>query len=567
MRRRFAIGCGASVLTATLAWWALAQPAPPAIVSLFPAGALLYVEARDLGGLLADWNRSVEKREWLDSANFRDFERSRLMIRLAEARSEFAAAAGFAPDMALLESAAGGESALAVYDIGNLHLLYITRLSSARAAETALGRARATFQPRKAGGADFHVKTDPASQRVVAFAITRDLLIAGTREDLVANTLAILAGESKPALAGEPWAAEAMKAAPSGARDLRLVAHLERLVKTPHFRSYWAPGNITALSAYRSSISSLTREGDRWTEHRVLLRAQPSAEVPDAAPLVHLLPLADPSAGYQDLRVNPSAEEALGWTAARFFLPEGSTREPAREAPPAPDIDSTAGSELDLETRIDEPPAALHSDAAALAPLASLFAGNPPVAILRQMTARGDGRLFPEIDSTVAIWAASPWDGNSVRSSFAAVAQTLWSAAGQGTAWQPATVSPQVLSLSGPGRLHLFVDGRLLIVSHRAEDITPMLARRGAAAAAPYTAFSRYNHRGQLATLDRMARMIDHPMEPPPSEDPGQLTPPAFLSGNVGSLARILRRLDSVEMRTAPSREAVSQTVEYRWLP
>jgi hypothetical protein len=121
--------------------------------------------------------------------------------------------------------------------------------------------------------------------------------------------------------------------------------------------------------------------------------------------------------------------------------------------------------------------------------------------------------------------------------------------------------------LSGPGRLHLFVDGRLLIVSHRAEDITAMLARRGAAAAAPFTAFARYNHRGQLATLDRMARMIDHPMQPPPSEDPGQLTPPAFLSGNVGSLARILRRLDSVEMRTAPSREAVSQTVEYRRLP
>ncbi|MBX9700568.1 MAG: hypothetical protein K2X74_14105, partial [Acetobacteraceae bacterium] len=503
MRKRFAIACGTGVLTATLAWWAVAQPAPPAIVSLFPAGALLYVEARDLGGLLAGWNRSVEKREWLDSANFRDFERSRLMLRLTEARAEFAAAAGFAPDMAMLESAAGGESALAVYDIGNLHLLYITRLSSARAAETALGRARATFQPRKAGGVDFHVKTDPASQRVVAFAITRDLLIAGTREDLVANTLAILAGESKPALAGEPWASDAMKAAPSGARDLRLIAHLERLVKTPHFRSYWAPGNITALSAYRSSISNVTREGDRWTEHRVLLRAQPSAEVPDAAPLVHLLPLADRSAGYYDLRANPSVEETLGRTAARFFLPEGTTREPAREAPPAPDIDSTAGSELDLETRIDEVRAAAHSDAAALAPLVTLFAGNRPAAILRQMTARGDGRLFPEIDSTVAIWGASPWDSNSVRNAFSAVAQALWSAAGQGTAWQPAAASPRVLSLNGPGQLHLFVDGRLLIVSHRAEDVASMLARRGASGAVSYTAFSRYNHRGQLATLDR----------------------------------------------------------------
>ncbi|MBX9603764.1 MAG: hypothetical protein K2X35_22345 [Bryobacteraceae bacterium] len=567
MRNRFAIASCGCVLTAAFAWWALAQPSPPALVSLFPAGALLYVEARDLRGLLGDWNRSVEKREWLGSANYQEFERSRLMLRLREARGEFAAAAGFTPDMAMLESAAGGESALAVYDIGSLQFLYITRLASARAAETALGRARAAFQPRKSGGADFFVKTDSASQRVVAFAIIGDLLVAATREDLVANALALLSGESKPALPGEAWAVDVLKAAPPGQRDLRMIAHMERLVRTPHFRSYWAPRNITELSAYRAAVSDLKRESGRWVEHRVLLRAQPAAALANPAPLANLLPLADRAAGFFDLRLAPGAEQTAQSAGAVFFLPERTANEPMDFAPPEPAWNFSKGFESGLETRIDEAPRAPEDDAASLGPLRSLFAGNPPAALLRQMTARGENRLFPEIDSMLAVWAASPWDAGAVQSAFAGVARELWSAAGQGAAWRPSAISPNVLTLTGLGRLNLFVDGRLLIVAHRAEDIAAAIARRGTAAAGPYSSMSYYNHRGQLAALDRMARMIDYPMLPPPSGDPGQLTPPAFLSGNAGSLARVLRRLESVEAQTAQSPDAVSQTVEYRWTP
>ena len=37
--------------------------------SMLPAGALLYLEAKDFGALLADWNGLAEKRDWLASAN------------------------------------------------------------------------------------------------------------------------------------------------------------------------------------------------------------------------------------------------------------------------------------------------------------------------------------------------------------------------------------------------------------------------------------------------------------------------------------------------------------------
>jgi len=52
----------------------------------------------------------------------------------------------------------------------------MTRLPSAKAVETVLWRSRTKFTPRKAGGVDFYVRTDP-SGRVVAFAATNDVLL------------------------------------------------------------------------------------------------------------------------------------------------------------------------------------------------------------------------------------------------------------------------------------------------------------------------------------------------------------------------------------------------------
>ena len=117
-------------------WWALAQPAPAPLASLFPAGALLYLEAKDAGALLQDWDSSTEKTSWLQSSNYGSFTRSHLFLRLADAQTEFAQAAGVPADYALYNSVAGGNSAVAMYDIGKLEFLYITHLPSARALNT-----------------------------------------------------------------------------------------------------------------------------------------------------------------------------------------------------------------------------------------------------------------------------------------------------------------------------------------------------------------------------------------------------------------------------------------------
>src|SRR5271157_4756453 len=98
-----------------------------------PAGSLLFIESMDFATLVHDWENSKEKQKWLASDNYQAFSRSRLFLRLEEAQRQFAVAAGAPPDMALLDSVAGGQSVLALNDIGNLEFLYITRMPSAHA--------------------------------------------------------------------------------------------------------------------------------------------------------------------------------------------------------------------------------------------------------------------------------------------------------------------------------------------------------------------------------------------------------------------------------------------------
>jgi hypothetical protein len=105
--------------------WLVAQNAatPKPLAELTPAGAMLYLEAKNLSSLLTDWNGSAEKKTWLASDNYQVFSRSRLYLRLQQSFEEYSQTMGLAPDMTLLGSVAGGESALAIYDISNLEFV------------------------------------------------------------------------------------------------------------------------------------------------------------------------------------------------------------------------------------------------------------------------------------------------------------------------------------------------------------------------------------------------------------------------------------------------------------
>src|SRR5258708_8769232 len=159
-------------------------PETPPLSHYVPAGSLLYLQAKDFSALLGDWNASPQKASWVQSKNYEVYSRSRLFLRLQGASNQFAAAAGLPQDMNFLTQVAGTESALALYDIGKLEFLYLTKLPSASSTQSTLWQPRARFEARSAAALSFYFRRHPDSLPHIPFTPNPHYPTLSTLQDL-----------------------------------------------------------------------------------------------------------------------------------------------------------------------------------------------------------------------------------------------------------------------------------------------------------------------------------------------------------------------------------------------
>jgi hypothetical protein len=497
---------GLILVSAAIGALLLQVPAASTLAAYFPSGALLYLETRDFAGLLRDWNTSEEKKLWLESANYEVFSRSRLFWRLDEARQGFAAAAGVPPSMALAERVAGAESAIAIYDIGRLEFLYITRLAAASAMQNALWQRRSQFEPRNAGGFDYFVRSESGSGRTAAFAAARDLLLLGTREDLVSGALVLLAGQASVNLQADPWYAQTVKAAGSTG-ELRLVLNMTGLLRVPHFRSYWIQRNVSSLRQFSSAVVDCDRATGEVIERRILLRGEAVQADSSAESAVGALAvLVPPNAGVYRIVTRPSTE------ALDAIVPAAG--------PPPPPVDSGG---LDLERRIDEPPL---ERSGGRFQLSAQLGGNTVSALLEVFASRvlADG-VFVEHDRLAVLLGAADW-----------------------------TSVPSIPGWTAERR------GRMLFVANREPLLRASIARVGAAAPPVRASYiAEYRHSRELENYTRMMRLIDFPQRAQmagPNE-------PAFFSENLASMGRTLARVQTARVEARDRGAQLDVTVRY----
>jgi hypothetical protein len=556
MKRMMAI---AAVVAAAAGYWALAQPSPAALPTIVPSGALLYLEAKDFGAVVADWNGSAEKRAWLASANYQAFSRSSLFMKLGQAQAEFAAAAGVPPDYALLGSVAGGNSALAIYNIGDLEFLYVTRLASARVLDTALWKARATYQTRSAGGVTYYLKEDVASRRTAAFAYTGGMLLLATKGDLIAGALELIAQAQRPSLASESWFSDAVKAAPPGANQLRMVYNLERLIATPHFRSYWVQRNISDLREFSSGLADLEQTRGQFEERRVMLRAASGIATPDESAVGRAVALVPDDAGFYRASLKPAAARVEQAIAEKIFANTAIAGVVATSAPEVSN-QAEAGSQEDLETRIDEAPLVDDRDATVFQALRALLQGTAVDAML-EVSSLGAGQVFTGSQSAIALLAASDWDANAVRQAFGSAAASVWSNRSAGAEWR--TGANGIQELDGLGHVNLAIDGRWLIAGTSPELASAIFARRNRTAAEGAVYAAGWRHARELPNFERMFRLIDFP-QIPPAAGPEQERQPMFFSENLASLGRALARVESANIAVHDAGTMLRESVIYR---
>jgi len=506
--------------------------------------------------------------------------RSHLLLRLTDARDEFATAAGFPPDMSLVSEVAGGESALALYDIGKLEFLYVTRLPAARAAETALWRARGDYQPRSAAGSQYFVKVDPASRRTVAFAVSGDYLLLATREDLVAGALMLLAGQPGAAVGSERWFDQSVKAAGS-AGDLRLVMNLEAILRTPHFRSYWIQNNVSDLRPYSSAVSDLHRSAGEYREERVFLRAPsaaadaeagaPSRESEEGA-VGALLPFVPDSCGLYRAWAAPTVDDAVALLERKVLLPRTGAPPASKEAPGVYLSGGVVGSEADLETRIDEPPLPDVRSGVAAEPLRKLLQDARLQGLLQlQSTRQVSG--FVATPSALVFLSASDWNPQAVQDALVPAVETLWSTSRLGLRWVEKNDKKQgavsYSELDGLAHLAVGVRGRFLVIADNSDSVAALLAKvPGAPSSKGATYAAGFCHAAERENLARMVRWMDFPSLPPEPAGEGEGEAgrePAFFSGNMTSFSSTLSRVESSSILVRDSGPTVSQTVVYKW--
>jgi len=553
-------------LSMSLGWGEYQAAATPEVpLSRYvPSGALLYLRAKDFSSLQADWSKSPQKQSWMGSSNYEVFSRSRLLLRLKDAGKQFSAAAGLPPDMNFLSQVAGNESAVALYDIGKLQFIYITRLPSANGMQNQLWQTRAKFETRSAGGTTFYLRRDPESQREVEFAISGDHLLLATREDLMAGALQLMAGGKDPTIESEPWFARSVAAAgPAG--DLRMVLNLDKIVPSPYFRSYWVQQNISDMKSYSAAVSDLFRSGKEYREERVLLKKAaevgPASEPGDGvADLVRLVP---DGAGFYQARLCASVDACLDLLETKLLAPHSGPAPPEKVAPTVQLGSGETGASSDLETRIDQAPAQHAADAKGRVVLKNLLQQSRVNAVLHvQSTERDNTGVFVRIRSAVAFAGNSDWDEAAVRNALASVMDPSLTASHSGVAWKH---TGSYYELDGLHPLMAAVRGRCLIISDGPALISGMLANlERKSVAKPAVFMAEFDHKRESVNFARLTSLVDR-TDLSPSGIPGAPGQPQFLSQNIASLSATLAAVSSEKIVVRDAGDKVLQTVTYQW--
>jgi len=557
--------CTASIGASWAAFQAL-TPEAPSLSRYVPAGSLLYLQAKDFSSLLGDWNASAQKASWVNSKNYEVYSRSRLFLRLQGAGDQFAAAAGLPPDMNFVTQVAGTQSALALYDIGKLQFLYITKLPSASSMQSALWQTRAKFETRSAAGVTFYVRRDPESEREVAFAASGDYLILATREDLLAGALQLLAGGKDRTIEAEQWWSQSVAAAGS-AGDLRMVLNLEKIVPSPYFRSYWIQRNITDMKQYSAAVSDLFRSGKEYREERVLLKksmAASNATTEDGATAVaDLVRLVPADTGTYEVRAISSAADCLEVLETKILAPHRGPAVALQTAPRVQLSSGETGSSSDLETRIDQAPLKTPVSSDAATSLKDLFQKAQVRAILQvQATERDKDGVFVRIHSGVAFVAAADWQETSVRSALVDFLRPSLTTSSLGLQWEPKSGFQE---LDGLWNFAVAVRGKYLLVSDDPSLLKNMFANMSQKPSQkPAVFLAGFHHARERENLVRLTGHLDRPGGSPAGAAPSQPYP-QFFSDNLASFSAALSGVSSETIVIRDASDKILQTVTYEW--
>ena len=244
------------------------------LAGAMPRGALVYVQARDLSALMKTWMASTVRDKFYKSASFDAFSKSRIWLKFAARKDDFEKALGFGLDEGRFAELAGGASAISIYDIGKIEMVFVTEVPRERAIATVLFQKLADFQERTSDAGPYYardVTTDGGRlNQQFCFAHSNGKLIITTTEGLMIRAL-----ENAKSAGADSLLADVMATAEQAkgftAHEVSLWLDQTRLNRSRHFNSYWIHHNVSgarSLANIESGILDLRITAQGMTEQR-----------------------------------------------------------------------------------------------------------------------------------------------------------------------------------------------------------------------------------------------------------------------------------------------------------
>lgn len=225
-----------------------AQDVPPELAGLMPPKALVYLESADLGGQLDQLLKSGFSEKFVKTQVYKDFTISKLFNKLSDRIASVEEATEFGINIKNITALAGSKSALALYDIGELKFVFITRTGEEKVIASSLWSLRDKFETRKAVslGKEYWVKEENGGRVTFAFTFHNGYLLAGTDIVNFEKTLELMAGKGEKLSDSAPFTTAVKPVLET--EDILLYLNQEMISQTPYWRNYWLYQNQNDLA-------------------------------------------------------------------------------------------------------------------------------------------------------------------------------------------------------------------------------------------------------------------------------------------------------------------------------
>lgn len=237
------------------------------LAKYFHKPPILYIEAADAAKIIAELESARDKSGYLLTANYTDFEKSKLCKKLGDRFADLSKAAGFTVTVDGVKKFTGRRSAFLLFDIAELKFVYVSELSRAQWLKSNLNGLRKKYDVARHAGVRYYVRENKKGGVAFMFARVGGVVLMSNDKDFF---LAYLEDIKK----NGPVFAKSRKAFRElFDRDIRayeLAMYVDRAaIDNLYFRNYWVFGNSGDFKYILNTLITVKRGGGGFVEDRI----------------------------------------------------------------------------------------------------------------------------------------------------------------------------------------------------------------------------------------------------------------------------------------------------------